>query len=161
MGVGYEWEFKRIIEHTDENILVWHIGGTTPGWDNLIVSKNVRIEHWNKFIPIECKSFTQIRRNYKEQVIEQFNRYMDIYNKWNVLTFYALRYKRKGDKTDLVDRWRVIPCTEVIKETGNKGGVYIDYNWAEAMPLKRFIRAIFKKPTKADIKSWPWIKLFG
>jgi len=158
-GKHWEWKFCRMINDNYPNkAFTWHIGGSAPGFDALIF-KGGHDGQWQYVIPIEIKSFKKPKKNYTAQVLDQYLRYMKLYNENGILTFYALRHKGISRGEEEIDKWRLIPCTCILYAKTRNKTMSLDYNWKEAMPLRRAMQIIMgtHKAKKTELKKWKWL----
>lgn len=159
-GTEYEWKVCKLVEGISP-FYMWHIGGSAPGWDNLLFADD-RLGIWSFVIPIEVKSFkdknTWIYMSKKDRrVYDQYQNYKKIYEEGGPPTTYFLRWKDPSHRPAL-DKWRAQPHTEIEEGMSKNGNPKIHWRYEKAMPLERFIKNLVRgKPYKKDLKKWKWL----
>ena len=113
----YEREFIKIVMDNDDKIYGQR-GTHTDGVDIILFKKD---RAWL----VEVKTSESTKRYFTPKMLEQYGRYIDLYNKYNISVWYAFRVidNRKIDK---MDKWTMYHVTSLPRNRNNK--VYLTNN---------------------------------
>ena len=126
----YEGELVKLIGTQRRDVYV-SPSGNTAGWDVFVVKKRGR-----KFIPIEVKTSSttkHINLAYNERVKKQYEKYLGINNRFQIVTWYAFRHvSRKGRRTK-EEKWSFVPINNITQMV---------LSFEDGLTLKEFLKVI-------------------
>lgn len=126
----YEGELVKLIGTQRRDVYV-SPSGNTAGWDVFVVKKRGR-----KFIPIEVKTSSttkHINLAYNERVKKQYEKYLAINKRFQIVTWYAFRHvSRKGRRTK-EEKWSFVPINNITQMV---------LSFEDGLTLKEFLKVI-------------------
>ena len=151
---AYEREFVNIIMEK-EHMIYGQRGTHSDGIDVLLFIGTPANPHWTYSIRCEIKTTIDTVRYFNGKLKDQYNNYMDIKRKYNVLTYYCFRTlskKKRIEKTNRrgevlksiefrdghpEDKWRVFKVDEVPQN--NRGKPYLDFFHDDGLTIDEFV----------------------
>jgi len=127
--VRYEGELVKLLSEIKKDYFIF-TSGATRGWDVQCVKSRGK-----KFIPIEVKTSSttkNVNLAYIPRVKKQYETYNILYKRYNIITWYALRYISRG-KQKKESKWRFIPLTNITQMV---------LSFEDGLTLKEFAKVI-------------------
>jgi hypothetical protein len=155
---AYEREFVQIIKRKEPRIYGQR-GTHSDGLDVLLFIGTPANPHWTYSIRCEIKTTIATVRYFNGKLMDQYNNYLEVLHKLDVITYYCFRTlskkktiekkNRKGEVLKSIefrdghpeDKWRVFKVDEVPQN--NRETPYLDFFDENGKTIDEFIR-LFK-----------------